>query len=133
MCQPMDALMFIRTLEEQTGRIKFQLTEIGDSSSYHYDLDKDSLLENAKIWFLRTIQNTDLISSEIEMPSADYISVMALETEKKAPYHPKYPALVWMLLNLKQEQIDAIFGVPFFEKISRLARTHRIDTGRMQE
>ena len=125
----MDAGIFIRSLEEQVRRIKFQLTEVDDPSLFQYDMDKNTLLENAKIWFLRTIQNTDLTVTEMEMPSTDYISNIALETERTPPFRPKYPALIWMISSLKKEQIESIFGIQFTDNLMRILATDILPRG----
>ena len=125
----MDAGIFIRSLEEQVRRIKFQLTEVDDPSRFQYDMDKNTLLENAKIWFLRTIQNTDLTVTEMEMPSTDYISNIALETERTPPFRPKYPALIWMISSLKKEQIESIFGIQFTDNLMRILATDILPRG----
>ncbi len=124
----MDTRIFMRSFEDQLKQIKFQLTEADEPSSYQYDINKDDLLDNAKMWFLRTVQNTELLAADFKMSCTECISEAALEMEKSPPYRPKYPALVWMILNLEREQVDTIFGVLFFEKLTRLAKTHRIST-----
>ncbi|MCL6090458.1 MAG: hypothetical protein M1393_05395 [Candidatus Thermoplasmatota archaeon] len=124
----MDTRIFMRSFEDQLKQIKFQLIEADEPSSYQYDINKDELLDNAKMWFLRTVQNTELLAADFKMSCTECISESALEIEKSPPYRPKYPALVWMILNLEREQVDTIFGVLFFEKLTRLAKTHRIIT-----
>ena len=116
----MEAGIFIRSLEEQVRRIKFQLTEADDTYFLQYDMDKNTLLENAKIWFLRTIQNTELTVTGMEMSSADYISNIALETERTHPFRPRYPSLIWMISNLKKDQMESIFGIQFTDKLMRI-------------
>lgn len=125
----MDAGIFIRSMEEQVRRIKFQLTEVDDPSFFQYDMDKNTLLENAKIWFLRTIQNTDLTVTEMEMSSTDYLSNVALETERTPPFRPRYPSLIWMISSLKKEQIESIFGIQFADKLIRISATDVMPRG----
>ena len=125
----MEAGIFIRSLEEQVRRIKFQLNEADDPNFIQYDMDKNALLENAKIWFLRTIQNTELTVNEMEMSSADFISNIALEPERAHPFRPRYPSLIWMISNLKKEQVESIFGIQFTDNLMRILATDVLPRG----
>lgn len=113
--------IFARTLEDQLRRVKIQFSEMTGSSKY-FDISPEELLNNAKVWFLRTILNAELMEDDMVVSAIDYVSNAAIERIKTQPYNLRFPAVAWITCSLDKEQIDSIFGFTFFNKISEVAR-----------
>ena len=117
--------IFVRSIEEQLRRVKSQYLEISESTK-SFDINHEELLKNAQIWFLRTVQNSELTDGDIPVPTTDCVSYEAIAREKIPPYNLKNPALAWMICSLDKEQIDTIFGAVYYDKIMGIAREFKI-------
>lgn len=108
--------VFMRSLEEQLRRVKLQYNE-ASTSNHFYDLSPDELLGNARTWFLRTLQNTDLVYEEMTLSPVEYLEDESLARQKVSPYGLLYPSIVWMITLLEKEQVESIFGLNFYRRI----------------
>lgn len=118
----MDPRIFMRGLEEQLRRVKSQYLELTRSSE-GADVNPTELLNNAVLWFLRTLQNTDLIYEDLTMNASEYVSDEAFAKKKAPPYDYMYPSMLWLISLLAREQIDNIFGLSFYNRLSQYVAT----------
>ncbi len=126
----MDPKTFMRSIEEQLRRVKSQYLQMlrsGKSS----DSSSEEVLNNAKIWFLRTLQNTDLKYEDMLLPAADFVAVESFSRQRISPYGLMYPSVVWLISTLPKEQVTEIFGSIFYERIQDVARS--FPTGNTKE
>lgn len=116
----MDPRIFMRGLEEQLRRVKSQYMQIKDSK-VHTDLDSTQLLNNARVWLLRTLQNTDLEYNEMHMPAVEFLVDESFSLQKSPPYRPMYPSILWLISTMPKKQIETIFGVPFHDRLKSIS------------
>ncbi len=116
----MDPRIFMRGLEEQLRRVRSQYIQI-QSSKVNSDLDSTQLLNNARVWFLRTLQNTDLEYADMQLPAVEFLVDESFARQKSPPYHLMYPSILWLISTMAQEQIETIFGVPFYDRLRPIA------------
>lgn len=122
----MDPKIFMRGLEEQLRRVKIQYNQI-QGSQVNSDLGSVELLSNARVWFLRTLENTDLIYFDAHIPALEYVVDDLFEIQKNPPYNLRYPSILWIISTMPQEQIETIFGVNFYNKlVQKIGRTENI-------
>ncbi len=118
----MDPKTFMRSIEEQLRRVKSQYFEMKTSSG-NSSPGSEELLNNAKLWFLRTLQNTELRYDDLRLPAADYVAVESFTLQRIPPYGLVYPCTLWLLSTLPKEQVESIFGPIFYEKLVNIARS----------
>lgn len=114
----MDPKTFMRGLEEQLRRVRFQVNQI-NGSSVNSEISSIELLNNARLWFLRTVQNTDLTYNEMTIPAAEFISDTSFEKQRNPPYNFMYPSVLWIASTMPTEQLDEIFGVTFSSRLKQ--------------
>lgn len=113
--------MFLRKLEDQLKRVKMQYTEVNSSTDY-FDMSSNELLDNAKSWFLRTINNADIDDDENRLDPLYFLSDESIQKSEFDPYQLKHPSIAWMIYQLDKEQIESIFGYQFYDKLTEIAK-----------
>lgn len=107
--------VFIRAMEEQLRGIRNQCEEVGKKGNQIIP-GRDEILEEARIWFLRTLENTELNYDDIPISAVDYLADESLSRQKAPPFVYNYPSIIWMIATLEREQIIAIFGSGYYER-----------------
>ena len=116
---------FIRKLEGQLNRVRLQYTEVNNSASF-FDITSDELLENAKTWFLRTIQNIDSGKEDDSLDILNLVSDESLSVEDNSKSQLRNPSLAWMISHLDRDQIESIFGVTYYDRLMDIAKEFRL-------
>lgn len=116
----MDPRTFMRGLEEQLRRVRFQCHQIKESR-LNSEVDMTELLNNARVWFLRTLQNTELAYNEMHMPAVLYLVDEALSKQKSPPYNLKYPSILWLISTMPEERIGTLFGFQFQDRLKSMS------------
>lgn len=117
----MHPILFARKLEEQLKRVRLQFSEVNTSSNY-FDISSDRLLDNAKAWFLHTINNADLDDDGQDVDPLYFLSDESISRSDFNPYQLKNPSIAWMICQLDREQIESIFGVSYYDRLMETAR-----------
>lgn len=112
--------VFIGKLEEQLRRVREQFSEVNSSPNY-YDIKPDELLNNAKTWFLRTIQNAELMEEGKTVDPLDCILRETASPGSDEVGEPSAPSITWMICNLERDQVDEIFGVSYYDNFMKMA------------
>lgn len=98
-----------------------QYTEVNSSNDY-FDMSSKELLDNAKSWFLRTINNADLDDHEERIDPLYFLSDESIQKSEFNPNQLKHPSIAWMIYQLDKEQIESIFGLQFYDRLAEIAR-----------
>lgn len=116
----MDPRTFMRGLEEQLRRVKFQCHQIRESR-LNSEVEWSELLDNARVWFLRTIQNTDLVYNEMHTPAVLYLMDESFAKQKSPPYNLMYPSILWIISTMPEERIGTLFGFQFQDRLKSIS------------
>lgn len=136
----LDANLFVLRIEEEIKRFKLNFENRELKKSYFKlsnDLDqsygmKNQELETLKLWFLRSIQNTQVIHQGNFVDAAEYIAHKAIDRERIPPYRPLHPHLVWFLCNFEREVLREIFGEFFCQTIRKMGISNNISSSMTQ-
>lgn len=112
--------MFMKAVEDQLRKVKFQYMETMRAKKSSPEVAED-LLGTAKLWFLRTLENTDLEYEGITLSAVNYIQDESLAKERTSPYNFQYPSIIWILSILDKEQLETIFGRAYYTKVIQAA------------
>lgn len=110
----------MRGLEEQLGRVRFQYHQ-NEESRVNSEVELDELLKNARVWFLRTLQNTELECNDMQMPAVLYLSDESFDRQKNPPYNLMYPSILWLISTMPEERIATLFGFQFQDKLNSIS------------
>lgn len=108
--------IFMRAMEEQLRKVMTQYSGMKQDGR-RYEIEHDELLNNAKTWFLRTLENTELNYDDITIPAIEFLEDESLAKERAPPYGYVYPSIIWMISILEKEQIESIFSASYYMRL----------------